>query len=99
MRIHTFNFKNAYTSNIVVIVVMPIFWRFQSSRKNRNESATVNNISENYEDVMESILGKTSVGNLNYAPMNTNVQNFVNINTEIETDIDINVSFLKIFYS
>ena len=49
--------------------------------------------SENYEDVMESILGQTSLGNLNYAPMNTNVQNFVNINTEIDTDIDINVSF------
>ena len=42
---------------------------------------------------MESILGQTSLGNLNYAPMNTNVQNFVNINTEIDTDIDINVSF------
>ena len=44
---------------------------------------------------MESILGETSLGNLNYAPMNTNVQNFVNINTEIDTDIDINVSFYK----
>ena len=42
---------------------------------------------------MESILGQTSLGNLNYAPMNTNIQNFVNINTEIDTDIDINVSF------
>ena len=55
------------------------------------------NISENYEDVMESILGQTSLGNLNYAPMNTNVQNFVNINTEIDTDIDINVSFFLYF--
>ena len=45
---------------------------------------------------MESILGETSLGNLNYAPMNTNVQNFVNINTEIDTDIDINVSFYKV---
>lgn len=42
---------------------------------------------------MESFLGQTSLGNLNYAPMNTNVQNFVNINTEIDTEIDINVSF------
>jgi len=47
---------------------------------------------ENYENVMESILGETSLGNLNYAPMNTNVQNFVNINTEIDTDIDININ-------
>ena len=45
---------------------------------------------------MESILGQTWLGNLNYAPMNTNVQNFVNINTEIETDIDINVSFILV---
>ena len=55
-------------------------------------------ILENYEDVMESILGQTSLGNLNYAPMNTNVQNFVNINTEIDTDIDINVSFLYFLF-
>ena len=35
------NFEIFNTSNIVVIVIMPIFWLFQSSRNNRIQSATV----------------------------------------------------------
>merc|ERR1719153_80891 len=50
---------------------------------------------ENYEDIMESILDQTSLANFNFAPVNTNVQNFVNINTEIDTDIDININGQK----
>ena len=44
MGIHTYNFESSYTSDIDVIVVMPIFWRFESSRKNRNKCATVKDV-------------------------------------------------------
>ena len=30
--------------------------------------------------------------NVNFAPVNKNEQNFVNINTEIETDIDVSIN-------
>ena len=29
--------------------------------------------------------------NVNYAPVNTNVQNFVNVETDVETNININL--------
>ena len=38
---------------------------------------------------MEHIHGVNNV-NVNYAPVNTNVQNFVNVETEVETNINVN---------
>ena len=44
--------------------------------------------------VVESLIEGSNAVNIN-APVNTNVQNFIDVNTEIETDIDINVNYLN----
>ena len=37
---------------------------------------------------------ENNILNVNFAPINTNQQNWININTEIETDVNVNVSFI-----
>jgi len=51
--------------------------------KGGNDDATM--------DVMNKWLG-SNAANVNFAPQNTNVQNFININTQMSADVNFNIS-------
>merc|ERR1712156_243717 len=45
---------------------------------------------EQFQDIMRKGGADNNIMNVNFAPINTNQQNWVNINTEVETDVNVN---------
>jgi len=43
-------------------------------------------------EMIKDWLSQSGAANINYAPQNTNVQNFINVNTQVSADINFNMS-------
>ena len=58
---------------------------------------------ESAEEMMANWMQSSNLANLNFAPQNTNVQNFININTQLSADVNFNVcssqTFLLSFFT
>merc|ERR1719295_1627062 len=46
---------------------------------------------ESAEEMMTNWMQSSNLANLNFAPQNTNVQNFININTQLSADVNFNI--------
>jgi len=69
--------------------------RSPHSARSMSHSGHYKDMEEEYKEFADMMYkgnkgGNTNAMNINFAPVNTNMQNFVDINTEVDTDINVN---------